>query len=205
MKLTDNHLAALDKAESLLSHSNFCPYLELKELLPDTSVLARRRFRVLYTQYYGLNAGGLTDNFKTSYFHLLFEGVSPTNRSPNYATLLNDLYEIPRKKGDKALQLSFVSKLVAMHDEARPIYDRHVLSFFGKKAPAASKPRKDRIDWYVSFLDDVAEDYAQWANDSDVKDILNRLKTRDSRLCKCHVVRLLDFLVWKVGNQKLLG
>src|SRR5579862_7161675 len=57
------------------------------------------------------------------------------------------------------MQFSFVSKLVAMHRESSPIYDRHVLAFFAKKAPAKSVPNEDRI-WVtaevVSFLRDVA-------------------------------------------------
>jgi hypothetical protein len=33
---------------------------------------------------------------------------------------------------------------------------------------------------------------------------VERLKTRDARLVRCDIVSLVDFLVWKVGNQRLL-
>jgi hypothetical protein len=99
---------------------------------------------------------------------------------------------------------SFVSKLVSIHRENSPIYDRHVLAFFGQQAPAASVPNQNRITWYVGFLRQVATDYATWAQDARVIPILDRLKARDQRLAQCDPVRLIDFLIVKVGNQKLL-
>ncbi len=204
MNLEQRHVDALDEAETLVFHSDFCPYLELKELFPDAAPLARRRFRLLFTNYYGLNVGGLTETFKDRFFEILFSGNVVVNDKPDFATILNELCAIPRKKGDCAMQFSFVSKLVAMHLESGPIYDRHVLTFFGQEVPARSVGNDSRIAWFIGFLRDVASDYSTWAHDDRVIPIVNRLKTRDRRLGHCHVIRLLDFLVWKVGNQKLL-
>jgi hypothetical protein len=39
MNLQQEHIDALDKAETLMFHSDFCPYLELKEMFPDASPL----------------------------------------------------------------------------------------------------------------------------------------------------------------------
>lgn len=58
MKLEQRHLDALDEAETLMFHCDFCPYFELKELFPHDTALARREFRLLFTNYYGLNVGG---------------------------------------------------------------------------------------------------------------------------------------------------
>jgi hypothetical protein len=204
MQLQARHITALNTAETLMFHSDFCPYLELKALLPDASAGARARFRSLFTNYYGLNVGGLTDSFKEHFFAILFGGNVIVNGQPEFPTILNELSLIPRKKGDCAMPFSFVSKLVAIHRETSPIYDRHVLNFFGQKAPAAANPKADRIAWYVSFLKQVAANYAVWAQDMRVTPILNRLKARDQRLAQCDDIRLVDFLVWKVGNQKLL-
>jgi hypothetical protein len=102
------------------------------------------------------------------------------------------------------MQFSFVSKLVAIHLESSPIYDRHVVTFFGQEAPARSVGNDARIAWFIGFLRDVASDYSTWEQDVRVRAIVDRLKGRDPRLAQCDVVRLLDFLVWKVGNQKLL-
>ncbi len=204
MRLEPRHTEALDRAERWMFHSDFCPYLELKALLPDATPDARERFRVLFTAYYGLNVGGLTEEFKDNYFRILFSDSVILDGCPAYSTILKELGGFKRKKGDRAMPFSFVSKLVAMRLESRPIYDRHVLAFFGKKSPAASVDMGERIDWYVRFLDHVRSSYAAWANEPMVMPILERLKDRDDRLRCCHDVRLLDFLVWKVGNRKLL-
>ena len=204
MLLQPEHIEALEQAEVLMFHSDFCPYLELKEIFREGTPQASKRFRILFTNYYGLNVGGLTDAFKDKYFEILFDSDLVVDDKPDYSSILTTLRKIPRKKGDYVLHLSFVSKLVAIHRESSPIYDRYVLKFFNAKTPATSISQEKRIEWYVKFLNDVANDYAKWANDQRIIPILERLKARDSRLGQCDVVRLMDFLVWKVGNQKLL-
>ena len=204
MQLFQNHITALDTAESRMAPRDFCRYLALKALLPNASDPARKQFRSLFTNYYGLNAGGLRDEFKDRFFKILFDGKVIVKGQPDYPTILNELSIIPRTKGDCAMPFSFVSKLVAIHYEASPIYDRHVLNFFKRKAPTAATPKDERIKWYVDFLNEVATDYTAWAKDMRVTPILGRFKARDQRLAQCNNIRLIDFLVWKVGNQKLL-
>ncbi len=205
MQLGQNHVGALAKAETLIFHSDFCPYLELKALLPDTNPLSRSRFRSLFTRYYGLDVGGLTDEFKDRFFNILFSDIVIANGQPEFSTILTELSAIRRKKQDYAMPFSFVSKLVAIHDERSPVYDRHVVAFFREAVPGASVDKEKRIQWFVGFLDRVSKSYEAWAEDDRIKPILNRFKARDSRLTSCQEVRLVDFLVWKVGNQKLLS
>lgn len=204
MQLQQRHLDALDKAETLMFHSDFCPYLELKELLPNATPDARGRCRSLFTNYYGLNIGGLTDAFKNRFFEILFGANVIVNGQPDFITILNELSLIRSKQGYYTMPFSFVSKLVAVHQETSPIYDHYVLRFFGEKAPATSLPKPDRIAWYLGFLKQVAADYVAWAKDTEISSIVDRLKARDHKLAQCDAVRLMDFLVWKVGNQKLL-
>jgi len=213
MQLQKRHIDALDLAEKLMFHSDFCPYLELKELFTDATPHARSQFRYLFTDYYGLNAGGLTDAFRDRFFEILFGGNVIVNGQPDFAAILNELSGFTRKKGDFAMQFSFVSKLVGMHRESRPLYDSHVQDFFGEYAPSrhtnhlrqeTSQSKQDRITWFIGFLDRIAKDYAAWAQDVRIVPIINRLKARDGRLALCDVIRLVDFLVYKVGNQRLL-
>lgn len=93
MQLEQKHIDALDEAETLMFHSELCPYLELKDLLPDPAPLARRRFRLLFTNYYGLNVGGLTDAFKVAFRNLV------------------------RQQRDSKRQPGF------LHDSERPVFD----------------------------------------------------------------------------------
>lgn len=204
MRLESKHIEALNKAEKWMFHSDFCPYLELKALLPDSSSFARNRFCTLFTNYYALNTGGLTDEFKKRYFEILFEEKIVIYGKPVFCQILTELSKIKRKKGDYAIPFSFVSKLVAMHLESSPIYDKHVLAFFGEKALDSSNNIENRIGWFVDFLDRVHDSYEEWAKNEQIVLILNNLKARDEELKKCHPNRLMDFLVWKVGNRKLL-
>ena len=202
MDLTPDHLEALRRAERLLLNREFQPYLELKARLPAARLHTevRSEFRKIFCKYYGLNTAGLTDAFKDRYFEILLtEDVVP-----DYTLLLNILSEIPRKKGDFALPFSFVSKLVAMQKENCPIYDRHVLRFFGAKAPGPRLPKEHRIEWFVHFMRGVAADYRDWLGNAQVQAVLNRLKEQHPSLVQCHYSRLIDLLVWKVGNRKIL-
>ena len=124
-----------------LREENISPYMELKRLLTDKPGGYQREFRRIFETYYGLNAGGVTDAFKDRYFELLFglkiqDQDDPHDPDP-YGTLRNS-----QAQGlDKALQCSFVSKLVAIHDESYPIFDRHVSDFFGITRPLQRKHR----------------------------------------------------------------
>lgn len=202
--LDQERVAALSEAETRLFHCDFCPYLELKELLHDPTARGREQFCVLFSNFYGMNSAGLTDEFTKKYFEIIFEGVAMRDGKPDYSSILCTLSEIKRRKKDYAMPFSFVSKLIAMHLDDRPICDRHVLAFFGEKLPIASMAKQERIRWFVCFLEQVRASYQAWAQEERVIQILNRFRARDARLHDCDAVRLIDFLVWKVGNQKLL-
>lgn len=185
--------------------AEFCTYLDLKELRRDDSDSARDLFRGRFAAYYGFNVGGLTDQFKSRFFEILFSEKVIVNGRPDYAGILEELSTFKRKSGHPAMPFSFVSKLVGIRDEGRPIYDRHVLAFFEEKDPGPRVGKKARIKWFVDFLDGVASDYRVWAADERIVPILARFKGRDAGLNKCHEARLMDFLVWTIGNQKLLS
>ena len=204
MELEQKHIEALNQAEATMFHWDFCPYLELKEILTISTTEAQRRFRLLFSDYYGLDLAGLSDHFKDEYFKILLAGNVLIPGESDFATILKKLYCILRKQGDHALQLSFVSKLVAIHCEASPIYDRRIQEFFHEYDPGASVDQDDRIRWFIDFLQRVSVSYTAWAGDARVIPIMDRLKKRDARLAACHPVRLMDFLVWKVGSLQLL-
>jgi len=205
MQLTKKLITAFVNAESQILKKDFVPYLELKSLFQNQTPQSRDQFREIFIKYYGLNVGGLTDTFKDEFFKILFGGNVIIKGLPDFNTILNRLFVIPRKQGDYAMPFSFVSKLVAMHSEKSPIYDRHVLAFFGEKAPDSNISIQNRINWFENFLNQTATDYETWAQDKQIIPILNKLKKRDSRLSQCDDLRLIDFLVWKIGNKKLLN
>lgn len=205
MHLRQEHIDALDQAEALLFHFDFCPYFELRSLFRSDHPTARDRFRALFTKYYGLNTGGLTGEFLDRFFAILFEGNVIVGGRPAFSAILMELCAIKRRRGDCAMPFSFVSKLVAMHDEASPVYDRHVLAFFNGKAPPASTEKSKRIEWFERLLQRISASYTIWSSDTRMSPVLERFKRRDEKLADLHPVRLMDFLIWKVGNAGLLA
>lgn len=136
--LDARHVDAFDRAEAEIFHFDFCPYLELKQLFRERSPRSEGRLRRLFTEFYGLNTGGLTQAFHDRFFAILFSDTVMANGKPNYEPILNELCLIKNRKDECAMPFSFVSKLVATHDEASPLYDRHVLAFFAGKVPPTS-------------------------------------------------------------------
>ena len=204
MNLEQRHIDALDKAETLIFHCDFCPYLELKEMLPISTDDDKKRFQLLFSEFYDMGTRkGLSKEFIHHFFEILFTGEVFANGEPDFSRILIELNGFPGKRGS-SMQFSFVSKLVAMHRESSPIYDSRVLEFFNEVPPSASVDRQKRIAWFVSFLKCVSDSYADWAHDERVIPIINKLKARDKGLAQCHVNRILDLLVWKAINQKLL-
>jgi hypothetical protein len=194
-------LILLHKATMHLEEENISPYLELKRLLTDKPGGFQREFRRIFESYFGLNAGGVTDAFKDRYFELLF-GLEIQDRDDPHTPILMELYEIPRRKGDKALQCSFVSKLVAIHDESYPLFDRHVSDFFGIAVPSNGSI-DFRVAGFIANLKHLRKTYQRWSEDSEFQKILLAVKQRFPYLKDCTAPRIADFLVWAVGRNKL--
>ncbi len=193
-------LRLLGKAVKHLEEKYILAYLDLKRLLAEKPTGYKEKFQEIFVPYYALNSGGLTKDFMTRYFDLLF-GLEIQDDDP-YTPFLLELYEIRRRKGDRALQSSFVSKLVAIHDESSPIFDRHVSYFFGITIPRNDSV-KFRIAGFVENLKHLRKIYQCWAEDPRFRKILLKVKQKYPGLENCATSRIADFLVWTVGRKKL--
>lgn len=203
----------LCEAEDWVDAGSVRTYLELRRLLASVAGSAgpsengmrfgnvihseQHRDRLLFEKrfayYYGLNSPGLTDEFRRRYFRLLWAFRMPAGGDP-YAELLQDLYQIRRSNGGRALPCSFVAKLVAIHDESRPLYDRYVSGFFGMSAPAMGSV-EFRIAGFVENLERIRHVYGAWAADQPLAAAIASLRRRIPDLRQCHHVRICDFLV----------
>lgn len=175
-------------------------YARLRQLLVLEDAQARTEFEAKFTEYYGLKSGGVTPQFREVFFDRLYALRGKAINDPPYAPLLRELYEIPRHKGDKALPCSFVSKLIAIHDESRPLFDRYVSRFFGLAAPQSASLDL-RIAGFVSNLAAVRANYDAWIEDARFLEVFEQLRDRIHELENCHLVRICDFLVWHAGKQ----
>lgn len=200
MTTDKTHWDLLGKAAEQIKPTDFADYFELKRLSQQPS--KRHEFQTRFANYYRLHIGGLTDDFKRRYLELLVTWTPPDDERDPYSPLLLELYRFPRRKGDHTLQVSFVSKLVAFHDESRPIYDRHVSSFFGVSVPSVGSV-EFRIAGFVANLQRIRDQYNAWADDPRFEQIVLPLFQKNHELRTCHPVRLCDFLVWTVGAYDL--
>lgn len=199
MKADAETWALLTEAADLIEPCEFSEYFRLKGLLTNPTQKNRKAFRHGFTTYYRLNIGGLTDAFKKRYFDLLY-ACTPVGDPDPYTELLLDLYRLPRRKGDQTIQASFVSKLVAIHDESRPIFDRHVSGFFGLAVPSVGS-KEFRIAGFVRNLRAIQAQYEAWAVDERFSDLRTAICGKQPLMKDCHPTRICDFLVWTVGAR----
>jgi len=194
-------LQLLREARHHLKDKDIAPYLRLKRLLAEKPVNYEVEFRRVFASYYGLNVAGLSPAFKDRYFERLFglrlrPGVDP------YTPLLRELHEIPGLNGKQGLHCSFVSKLVSIHDETRPIFDHHIGNFFGLAVPADGSV-DFRIAGFLWNLERLSKIYERWSHNPDVQEIVAAVVREHPGLAACAFPRIADQLVWTVGSYKL--
>ena len=199
-----SHWGRLTKAAAAVKPSAFEKYFELKRLLASTDPKDRLAFQRTFIGYYRLGSAGLSEPFKQRYFELLFT-CNPLGKADPYTPLLCELYQFKMRRGHRALQASFVSKLVSIHDESRPIYDRHVSNFFDLHLLKKSKahPTGMRIAEFVTILQRIQTHYEQWTTNRRFRELKAVLFRKQPKLKECHPTRLCDFLVWTVGDERL--
>ena len=175
-------------------------YRELRQSLAWASPASDEHFKKRFSRYYEINAAGLSANWKENYFQLLFSFREKMPNEPHQVALTK-LLPIERIKGDKALQFSFVSKLVAIHDEQQPIFDRFVSFYFGLGPPSLMALPEFRIMGFLQNLAEIRRRYQAWSKDEMFTEILRDLRSKIPDLADCHEVRICDFLVWSVGKK----
>ncbi|HEY5550376.1 MAG TPA: hypothetical protein VIK52_00705 [Opitutaceae bacterium] len=201
MSLARSQVQALQLAAELLKPGEVSRYFELKAALARPSAHDREQFERVFSHHYRLNMAGLTDRFRQEYFDALFTADPSSESWPDFRGLLEKFQAIPNRKGMASLQCSFVSKLVASRDESWPLYDRHVGNFFGLFVPnVGSVPYRAEI--LIGQLEFIRQKYLGWSA-LDLAHALATLRTRIPALVECHDVRVVDFLVWTAGNEKL--
>lgn len=202
MSLIQLQLELVAQAALKIKGQDVAPYFKLRDLLRRPGGPDRAAFRKQFERFYGLNAAGLTEAFKSRYFDLLFELKLGPASVPPFEELLRELYPIVRRQGDRILAASFVSKLVAMHDESWPLYDRHVSQFFGIDVPSIGS-LAFRIAGFVENLTAIRRHYFAWGEAAEFQRCVSELTRQFSAMSSCHPVRICDFLVWTVGRERI--
>ncbi|MCE1274893.1 MAG: hypothetical protein LWW75_10310, partial [Chlorobiales bacterium] len=128
--------------------------------------------------------------------------IDSINKQDPYTEILMDLFQFQDLQGRQTLQCSFVSKLIAIHDESRPIYDKYVRSFFGLGVPELGGI-SFRVAGFVANLNLLRNTYHAWEQETTFQEIINKLKSVQPIIENCSVPRLADFLVWTAGKHRL--
>ena len=201
-----NLVPVLDEAAKQLIKSDVSPYVRLRQFVLGGMSGDAEKFKLLYSNYYGLRFAGLTPQFKETYFRILFAHRPHTEDDP-YTPILRRLYDIQTFRGTRIVAASFVSKLVAIHDDARPLYDSRVGAFFGIGVPAIKSPAikspEFRIAGFVQNLCVIRSRYEVWQKSPEIVEIIEMVRHKMPQLADTHPNRICDFLVCHAAPKKV--
>jgi hypothetical protein len=190
----------LGRAAAALDEADIAAYAWLRAFVAGGMDGDRTLFRRRYSAYYRLDRAGLSRRFKDTYFELLF-AYRPTSEPDPYTPLLCALRRYKRRPAgapatsSPLFAASFATKLVAIHEEHRPIFDSHVHAFFGIGFPRLG-PFEHRAALFVRHLEVIRSAYEEWQHCPSVAAIIETVRARHPALATTHPVRIADFLVW---------
>ena len=201
-------------AETLVQENKLTHYFKAREafqtlLKEPGNVEIRKQFEENYSKFYHLNSRIVGQEFIDPYFQELFLLDLNTLADP-YQKLLLTLKLSSRRR--VCMQFSFVSKLVATHDDSKAIYDSNVRRFLAKLPglslsipPSTDRPHNDevRIRRYIEVLKEIQKEYESWEPEFD--EICTPLLERIPKLKDCHRNKVWDFLVWTAGRKSVMG
>jgi len=81
---------------------------------------------------------------------------------PNMEVLLRNLYEIPiDNSSTQTLQYSFVTKMLHMANNNRPIYDDNIAQFYLYTKPTSSLRLDNKIESFIQFYEFLESEYSR--------------------------------------------
>jgi hypothetical protein len=191
--LTERQLEIVCRAAPLVDGGDVERYIELKRLKQSPSASDRTLFEEQFASCCVPESSMPSDAFRRRYFDLLRTLSAPVDGN-TYATLLAELNAIANRQARHPLPASLVSKLVAIHDESNPVFERYVSRFFGVVVPAEGGLHY-RIALLLDHLERIGRTYVTWATDPAFCTATAALCERIPGLALCHPVRLCDFVV----------
>ena len=153
-------------------------------------------FQFVFRRFYGMDNAGLSDDMKKCFFELL------AKKETDLKTILSELYEIPRKKGDKSMQFSFATKLLHTIDNDKPIYDTEIGSLTYSK-PKHSDDKDTTIRSYINLYNNLESLNAELLKNDKIQKVISEFRLQfDVDKEKVSDVKALDFIMWSLGKIK---
>ncbi len=163
-------------------------YLWLMDRLNTVDVSSDADFQRAYNGFYRVQRR--RPDWYTAYYKYLEQSKTfPTS----FPQVLDHIYQTTGR-----YEPSFASKLVATLNPHKPVWDKHVLSNLGRKAPGYysrtkmqdAKGNYEQIEsWYKSFL--VSEEGSQWVQLFD-EHVSDHHKMTD--------LKKVDFILWQIRS-----
>jgi hypothetical protein len=127
-----------------------CVYLTAR--FQECDVSKNDVYKRIYSRYYGLMGAGLTEAFFARYFELL-ENTKNLGFDP--LAIAQDLKEYPNRKGQLALQFSFITKIGTTFDPNLPIYDSRIVDLFGIRNSKIIRDFDKRVHAHLEDFEEI--------------------------------------------------
>lgn len=160
-------------------------YQYLRQRLFETDVATDREFQRAFNGFFRM--GRRTETYYADYYGYL---QKHKETGIGFAEALTFLYEKHNR-----LEMSFVSKMVAIVDPSKPIWDRMVtLGHFGIKAPYANV--KDRLEKGIERYSQYCQEYAAYMQTDAAK---QKITFFNQQFPNTDItdVKKVDFVLWQ--------
>lgn len=172
-------------------------YKFLQRAYQETDVTTNFLFQFMYRKYYNLDEARLSEDFHMEYFRIL-EDLKSNIAGWNYESVIQKLFEIPRAKGDKSLQCSFVSKMFHTFDPSNVIYDSKVAAMF-RFTSLSQVPSDQRVRKFENRIGTISYNYNKIISHGLLDDVFEIFDTRFKNH-SLHPRKKLDFIFWSAGR-----
>lgn len=150
------------------------------------------KFKSSFQDFYKLNGAGLTPAFKKLYFKLLSESSNTTE----LRDILEQLYQIPIRRGAGKVHFSFATKLLHTIDDDRPIYDSIVAKHLRLGNIYTLKGKEAKIERCETIYGRLKERHADLLGNERVKNKIKEFSKKYSEAKDISNVKTLDFILW---------
>lgn len=145
-----------------------------------------------YKKFWLMKRAQLGNSFDQAYFTAL----NPTRPLPGLRSLCQMLYQIPRLRGDQALQFSFATKLRHMLNRQLPIYDDRVARFYLFQPPSTKLPLRQRINGLVVFHNRLIHEYKRVLSTGVLANPIAAFKQQFNNPPAHTDVKVIDWLIY---------
>jgi hypothetical protein len=166
-------------------------YLEIMRLFPQTNVAENQDFQRKYNGFYRVRQR------PTEWYQTYYSYMERLKGSDVRFSMVLEYFRIHLRRYEP----SFSSKFVATHNPNMPIWDRHILSNIGLRAPGYNSPRK--FDDAKTAYQAIQKWYEKFECSADGKLIIIKFDEVIGKSLPITSIKKIDFVLWQIRAQHL--